>query len=58
MSKTLTLTQLAEYLGPGVKKRTLYRMIKDGRFPVQPIKGTAPRLWNVDDVDEWRANND
>lgn len=49
--KLLTLTELAEFLG--IPKRTLYRMIEDGRFPVQPIKGTDPRRWNVDDVENW-----
>ena len=52
--KTLTLTQLSEYIGKD--KRTLYRMIKDGRFPVEPIKGTDPRLWSHESVDEWRLN--
>lgn len=51
MIKTLTLTALAKYID--IEKRTLYRMIKDGRFPVDPIRGTAPRLWNVDDIDAW-----
>lgn len=50
--KTLTLTQLSEYLG--IKKRTLYTMIEDGRFPVSPILGSHPRRWNVEDVDAWR----
>lgn len=49
--KLLTLTELAEYLG--IPKRTLYRMIEDGRFPVQPVKGTDPRRWNVEDVNAW-----
>lgn len=49
--KLLTLTELADFLG--IPKRTLYRMIEDGRFPVQPIKGTDPRRWNVDDVENW-----
>ena len=53
MNKTLSLTALAEHTG--IKKRTLYNMIRDKRFPVDPIKGTNPRLWNSDDVDEWRA---
>jgi len=48
---TLTLTELAKYTGR--KKRTLYNMIKDGRFPVEPIPGTSPRLWNTKQVDEW-----
>ena len=49
--KLLTLTELADFLS--IPKRTLYRMIEDGRFPVQPIKGTDPRRWNVDDVENW-----
>lgn len=51
--KTMTLTALAAYLT--IEKRTLYNMIKDGRFPVDPIRGTQPRLWNVEAVDAWRA---
>lgn len=53
--KTLSLTQLADYLN--IDKRTLYRMIEDGRFTVPPIKGTHPRRWNVEDVDAWRGVN-
>jgi excisionase family DNA binding protein len=49
----MTLTRLAEYLD--IPKRTFYDMIKDGRFPVDPIKGTDPRRWDVDAVDKWRA---
>ena len=49
---TKNLTQLAEYLT--IPKRTFYQMIKDGRFPVEPIKGTNPRRWNVEDADAWR----
>lgn len=51
--KTLTLTQLSVYTG--IDKRTLYRMIEDGRFPVEPIKGTQPRRWFVDSVNDWLA---
>jgi excisionase family DNA binding protein len=50
--KTLSLQGLSDYVG--IKRRTLYNMIKDGRFPVKPIKGTDPRLWNVEDVDAWK----
>lgn len=50
--KTLTLTELAEYIG--INRRSLYIMIQDGRFPVAPIKGSNPRRWNVEDVDNWR----
>lgn len=49
--KLLTLTELADFLG--IPKRTLYRMIEDGRFSVQPIKGTDPRRWNVEEVESW-----
>lgn len=52
--KTLTLSRLSDHTG--IKTRTLYNMIKDGRFPVRPIKGTHPRLWNIKDVDGWLNN--
>lgn len=51
MYKTLNITQLAIYTG--IKKRTLYNMIAEKRFPVQPLKGTNPRLWNKEAVDSW-----
>jgi len=51
MPKTMNLTELSSYLG--IKRRTLYIMIKDHRFPVEPIKGTNPRRWDVEAVDEW-----
>lgn len=51
MKKLLTLTQLAAYLGEN--KRTMYRMIQDKRFPVEPIKGTKPRRWCTEAVDQW-----
>lgn len=50
--KTLTLTEVANLLG--VSKKTLYIMIADGRFPVESIKGTNPRRWNIEDVENWR----
>ncbi len=49
--KTLTLTALADYTT--IKKRTLYNMIQDKRFPVDPIPGTQPRLWNTEAVETW-----
>lgn len=55
MKKTLTLQKLSNYLG--IPRRTLYRMIAEGRFEVAPIKGTHPRLWNKEDVDKWRGVN-
>lgn len=39
----------------GINRRTLYRMIENGKFPIKPIKGTKPRLWNSVYVDEWIA---
>lgn len=53
-TEILTLTKLARYLG--LPKRTLYDMIKDGRFPVEPIPLTKPRLWNVADVEAWKTS--
>ena len=52
-NRTLTLTQVAQYIG--VKKRTLYNMLNDGRFPVDSIPATKPRRWSVDAVDSWVA---
>lgn len=49
--KTLNLTDLAKYIG--ITRRTLYIMIHDGRFPVQPIKGLEPKRWSVEKVNEW-----
>lgn len=51
MIKTLNLTQLAKYTG--INKRTLHRMIADGRFPVSPIVKTSPRLWSVEQIEAW-----
>lgn len=49
--KTLNLTELSIYIG--ISRRTLYNMIQDGRFPVQPIKGLEPKRWSVEKVNEW-----
>lgn len=54
--KTLTLTELAKYIGIG--RRTLYVMILEDRFPVPPIKGTDPRRWSVEAVDKWIADSE
>lgn len=54
MPKTLKLTDLAQYIG--VSRKSLYNMIEDGRFPVQPIPSLKPRRWNVEDVDAWRSH--
>ena len=54
--KTLSLTELSEYIG--VSRTTLYIMIQDGRFPVQPIKGLEPKRWSVEKVNEWIENKD
>lgn len=54
MKKILNLTEVADYLG--IEKRTLYRMIQDKRFPVEHIKGTKPRLWAIEAIEQWRTN--
>lgn len=51
-TKILKVVDVARHLG--VPVRTLYDMIKDGRFAVQPIPGTKPRRWNIEDIDAWR----
>lgn len=53
---TLNLVDVARYLG--VSRATLYIMLQDGRFPVDPIRGTNPRRWNKEAVDAWRLTND
>ena len=51
---TLTLLQLAQYIG--VKRRTLYNMLKNKTFNVVPIAGTKPRRWNTEQVQAWMNN--
>lgn len=51
MAKTLQLAAVARYIG--VPRRTLYNQLKSGRFPVQPLPGTNPRRWKVEDLDAW-----
>lgn len=49
--KLLNLTELSQYIG--MSKRTLYHMISENRFPVEPLRGTNPRLWSVEQIDTW-----
>lgn len=49
----MKLVEAAQYIG--VSRRSLYNMMKDGRFPVEPIPGTSPRRWNIEDIDAWRG---
>ncbi len=49
--QTLTITQLAKYVN--IPKRTLYNMVKQGRFPVEPLRGMHPRRWSAADVEAW-----
>jgi len=49
--KTLNLTELAKYIG--IPKRTLFDMIRNGRFPVDPLIKATPRLWSTEQVDAW-----
>ena len=51
MLETLTLKQVSSLVN--IKRRTLYNMIKDGRFPVLPIPGTKPPRWSRDAVQAW-----
>lgn len=50
---TFTLQELSNYLN--IKRRTLFTMIEDGRFPVEPIARITPRRWNKEAVDAWRS---
>ena len=54
MSATVNLSDAARHVG--IKRRTLYNMLQDGRFPVAPIPRTKPRLWATADLDEWLAS--
>lgn len=49
--KTMTLTQVAS--ATNIKKRTLYNMKSDGRFPVKPIPGSKPPRYRKIDIDAW-----
>lgn len=51
MKKLLNLTELANYIG--IHKRTLHRMVKDGSFPVESVRGLDPKKWSVKQIDEW-----
>lgn len=50
----LSVDQLSKYIG--VSKRTMYRMIKDRRFPVEPIEGSNPSRWCIEKVEKWRMS--
>lgn len=52
-ARTLIAVELAPYIG--VSRKTLYNMINDKRFSVEPIPGTKPRRWYIEDVDAWLA---
>ena len=51
MHEVLKLTEVCQLVN--MSRRTLYRMIKDGRFPVRPIPGTKPPRWSKAAVIEW-----
>lgn len=55
IKKTLTLTELAKYIG--IPKRTLFDMIVDKRFPIEPIVKSTPRVWSTEQVDQWLRGN-
>ena len=50
-AQTMTLDQIAQYIGVG--RATLYRMLKDGRFSVDPIPNVKPRRWSTSAVKKW-----
>lgn len=52
MPKILKLVDVAQHLG--IPVRTLYDMLRDGRFPVEPVPDSKPRRWNIEDVEAWR----
>lgn len=47
----LGLTETAAFLG--IPRRTLYRMLQERRFPVEPVAGMQPRKWRRSDLDSW-----
>lgn len=49
--KTLSLTQVASKIGVSLSKMNV--MLRDGRFPVDPLPRTKPRRWSVEAVDAW-----
>lgn len=51
MHEVLKLSEVCQLVN--MSRRTLYRMIKDGRFPVRPIPGTKPPRWSKAAVIEW-----
>lgn len=52
-ARTMIAVELAAYIG--VSRKTLYNMINDKRFAVEPIPNTKPRRWYIEDVDAWLA---
>lgn len=56
MKKMLNLTELADYIE--WNKRTLYRKVKAGEFPVEPIRGVHPRKWLTANIDAWLRGED
>lgn len=55
-AQTLNLAKAARHLG--VSRATLYNMLRDGRFPVEPIPNTKPRRWSVAALDAWAKAED
>lgn len=47
----MNLAGVARHLG--MSRRSLYNLIRDGRFPVPPIPGTKPRRWATAAVEAW-----
>ena len=55
MNNTLRISDVSEYVG--IKLRTLHEMLKEGRFPVEPLPGIKPRRWSKTDIDAWLNSN-
>ena len=50
----LNLTETAAYVG--IPKRSFYRALQTGQFPVPPLPMMHPRKWAVSELDAWKAD--
>jgi len=50
----LTLTETAQHLG--MPYRTLYNMVRSGRFSIAPVEGIKPVRWLRSDIDALLAS--
>lgn len=55
MTKPLmNLTEVAERLG--MPRRTLYNMVRAGRFHIAPVPGITPKKWLRSDIESLLAS--